>query len=233
MADPIESLSEDTDHALAAATDLRAWDAVRVGILGKQGRLTSLLKELGRLSPDERRERGAALNALRDRLTAAIDERRVVLEAETMAARLAAERVDVTLPPPLDLPGPIHPVSRTTEEVVAIFGAMGFAVAEGPDIETDWHNFSALNMPGHHSARADHDTFYLPAASPASRRACFAPTPRPCRSAPCWPHRRRCGSSCRAASTAPTTMPLTRRCSTNARGWWSTATSRSAILRAA
>jgi phenylalanyl-tRNA synthetase alpha chain len=161
--DAIASLEQEVSVALAGAEDLRAWDAVRVSVVGKQGRLTGLLKELGRLDPEARRERGAALNALRDRLTAAIEARRAVLEADAMAARLAAERVDVTLPSASAGPGPIHPVSRTTEEVVAIFGAMGFAVAEGPDIETDWHNFGALNIPGHHPARADHDTFYLPA----------------------------------------------------------------------
>ncbi len=160
--DALASLKDETDRSLSEATDLRALDAVRVGVLGKQGRLTALLKELGRLDPDTRRERGAALNALRDTLAAAIEDRRAVLEAEAMAAQLTRERVDVTLPSRLDLPGLVHPVSRTTEEVIAIFGAMGFTVAEGPDIETDWHNFGALNIPAHHAARADHDTFYLP-----------------------------------------------------------------------
>ncbi len=162
----IASLTEEVDKALAVATDLRALDAVRVATLGKQGKLTALLKELGRMTPDERRERGAALNALRDHLNAAIDVKRADLETSALAARVASETVDVTLPPPPDQPGLIHPVSRTTEEIVAIFGAMGFAVAEGPDIETDWHNFGALNIPSHHPARADHDTFYLPSASP-------------------------------------------------------------------
>jgi phenylalanyl-tRNA synthetase alpha chain len=163
--DALTALAEATDRALAEATDLRALDAVRVAVLGKQGSLTALLKELGRMSPDERRERGAALNALRDRLTAAIDARRDTLQAEALAARLAAERVDITLPPPPEAIGLIHPISRTTEEIVAIFATMGFTVAEGPDIETDWHNFGALNIPGHHPARADHDTFYLPPTS--------------------------------------------------------------------
>lgn len=165
MTDMIASLADETEAALAAATDLRALDAVRVAVLGKSGKLTALLKELGALSPDERRARGAALNALRDRLAAAIEARRGALETEALAARLAAEREDVTLPPPAEPLGALHPVSRTTDEIVAIFGAMGFTVAEGPDIESDWHNFGALNIPGHHPARADHDTFYLPAAA--------------------------------------------------------------------
>ncbi len=165
MSDPVADLSDRTIAAIAAAADLRALDTVRVGVLGKSGALTGLLKELGKLAPDERRARGAALNALRDELASSIEARRAVLEGQELAARLAAEREDVTLPPPATPIGSIHPVSRTTEEIVAIFGAMGFSVAEGPDIESDWHNFGALNIPGHHPARADHDTFYLPAAS--------------------------------------------------------------------
>ncbi len=162
MSDQLDALKHDTDRALTEAADLRAWDAVRVGVLGKSGYLTGLLKELGRLPPDERRERGAALNRLRDALTAAIEHRRAELDAASMQARLASERIDATLPPPPRTPGLIHPISRTIEEMHAIFGAMGFAVGEGFDIQTDWFNFGALNIPAHHPARADHDTFYLP-----------------------------------------------------------------------
>ena len=163
MSDDLEALRDATIASLDAASDLRAWDTVRVGVLGKSGALTGLLKELGKTAPELRRERGAALNRLRDELTAAIEARRVTLDAAAMDARLAAERIDMTLPPRPETPGSIHPISRTLEEMYAIFGAMGFAVAEGPDIESDWHNFSALNIPGHHPARDDHDTFYLPA----------------------------------------------------------------------
>ncbi len=164
MSDDLESLRQDTLAALAAAPDLRAWDGVRVGTLGKSGRLTLLLKELGRAAPDLRRVRGASLNRLRDELAAAIEARGKALEAAALDARLAAERVDVTLPVRREPRGSIHPISRTIEEIVAIFGVMGFRLAEGPDIETDWHNFSALNTPAHHPARTDHDTFYLPTA---------------------------------------------------------------------
>ena len=162
MSDELDGLRSETDAALAAAGDLRAWDAVRVGVLGKSGRLTALLKELGRASPEERRERGAALNRLRDELGAAIETRRRALEAADLDARLARERMDVTLPPRPTVTGLVHPISRTMEEMAAIFGAMGFAVGEGLDIQTDWFNFGALNIPAHHPARADHDTFYLP-----------------------------------------------------------------------
>jgi phenylalanyl-tRNA synthetase alpha chain len=168
MSDDLDALKQQTGADLAAAADLRAWDAVRVGVLGKSGSLTTLLKELGKVAPELRRERGAALNRLKDELAAAIEARRVVLEEAALEARLAAEQIDVTLPPRPRPVGLIHPISRTMEEMAAIFGAMGFEVAEGPDVESDWHNFGALNIPAHHPARADHDTFYLPPASPGA-----------------------------------------------------------------
>lgn len=167
--DDLAALQADTAAQLAAARDLRAWDAVRVGVLGRSGSLTGLLKGLGAVPAEQRRERGAALNRLKTALEAAIEARRLVLEDAALEARLAAERLDVTLPPRPHPPagaeqGAIHPISRTMEELTALFGAMGFAVAEGPDIEADWYNFGALNIPEHHPARQDHDTFYLPAA---------------------------------------------------------------------
>lgn len=161
MSDHLNAVQAETALLLATATDLRAWAAVRVGVLGKSGRLTALLKDLGKAAPEERRERGAALNRLKDTLTASIEARRVVLEAAALDAKLAAERLDVTLPARLATMGSIHPISRTMEEMSAIFGAMGFSINEGFDIETDWFNFGALNIPAHHPARADHDTFYL------------------------------------------------------------------------
>jgi phenylalanyl-tRNA synthetase alpha chain len=163
MSDDLEALKTETDEALAQAADLRAWDAVRVGILGKNGRLTALLKDLGKAPPEQRRERGAALNVLKDALTQTIEARRTALETAALETRLAAERLDPSLPSRPRPTGLIHPISRTMEEIAAIFGAMGFAIAEGPDVESDWHNFGALNIPSHHPARADHDTFYLPA----------------------------------------------------------------------
>jgi phenylalanyl-tRNA synthetase alpha chain len=170
MTDDLLLLKTETDTALADATDLRAWDAVRVGVLGKNGRLTGLLKELGRATPDERKIRGAALNQLKDALAEAIDARRRALETQALDARLATERMDVTLPPPVRQTGLIHPISRTMEEMAAIFGAMGFSIAEGPDVEDDWRNFGALNIPAHHSAREDMDTFYVPGATDPTKR---------------------------------------------------------------
>jgi phenylalanyl-tRNA synthetase alpha chain len=164
MTDDLDAIRQETEAALAGAADLRAWDAIRVAMLGKSGRLTALLKDLGTLPAEARRARGAALNRLKEALTDAIETRRRQLEEAALAARLAAERIDVTLPPRPLPAGLVHPISRTMEEMAAIFGAMGFAIAEGPDIESDWHNFGALNIPAHHPARADHDTFYLPPA---------------------------------------------------------------------
>jgi len=162
MTDDLVALRRETEMALAEADDLRALEAVRVRMLGKGGRLTSLLKQLGTLPAEERRKQGAALNSLKEEISALIEARKQVLEAAELNARLAQERFDITLPPRPQPQGFIHPITRTIEEMVAIFGAMGFEVAEGPDIETDWHNFSALNIPEHHPARTEHDTFYLP-----------------------------------------------------------------------
>src|SRR5271166_2938542 len=163
MSDDLQALQSETEAALVAAIDLRAWDAVRVATLGRNVRLTALLRDLGKAPPEQRRERGAALNQLKDSLTALVEARRAELENAELDARLAAERLDPTLPPRPRETGLIHPISRTMEEIAAIFGAMGCAIAEGPDIESDWMNFGALNIPAHHPARADQDTFYLPA----------------------------------------------------------------------
>ena len=162
MSDDLAQIQHDTEVALAAATSLREVDAVRVSKLGKSGKLTERLKQLGNLSPEQRRTVGAELNRLRDTLTAAIEVHRKIMEARELEAQLASERVDVTVPVSPHTAGLIHPITRTMEEMAAIFGAMGFTVSEGLDVQTDWFNFSALNIPAHHPARADHDTFYLP-----------------------------------------------------------------------
>jgi phenylalanyl-tRNA synthetase alpha chain len=163
MNDDLDALLNATNADLAAAGDLRAWDAVRIAVLGRNGSLTGMLRDLGKTAPELRKERGAALNRLKDALNAAIESRKAALEDAALDARLAGERIDPTLPPRPRDSGLIHPISRTMEEIAAIFGAMGCSVAEGPDVESDWYNFGALNIPGHHPARADHDTFYLPA----------------------------------------------------------------------
>jgi phenylalanyl-tRNA synthetase alpha chain len=146
-----------------AAGDLAALEAARVALVGKKGRVSELLKSLGAMDEGARRDYGARVNALKARVTDALDARKALLAEAALAARLASERADPTLPVRSgpEAEGRIHPVSQVMEEVVEIFAAMGFSVAEGPDIETDFNNFTALNIPAEHPARQDHDTFYF------------------------------------------------------------------------
>ena len=146
---------------VAAAADVAALEAVRVEALGKSGAISLLLKSLGGMSPDERREQGPLINGLRDRVAGALAERKASLEAAELDARLKAERIDLTLPPPPRRRGSVHPTLQTMEEMIAIFADMGFGVADGPDIEDDFHNFTALNFPPKHPAREMHDTFFF------------------------------------------------------------------------
>jgi phenylalanyl-tRNA synthetase alpha chain len=146
---------------IAAAATLDAVEALRVGALGKQGVVTALLKTLGSMTPDERLARGPAIHDLREGVTAAIAARKAALEAWALSARLASERIDMSLPAEPAPQGSVHPVSQVMDELAEIFADLGFAVATGPEIEDDWHNFTALNIPETHPARAMHDTFYL------------------------------------------------------------------------
>ncbi|HBH25854.1 MAG TPA: phenylalanine--tRNA ligase subunit alpha [Rhodospirillaceae bacterium] len=150
---------------VSAAGDAGALEAVRVAALGKKGSVTEALKRLGGMTPEERRERGPALNALKAAVAGAIESRRGALEAAALDARLATEAVDVTLPIRPERRGHIHPLTRTMENIAAIFGGMGFSRAEGPDVEDDWHNFTALNFPPDHPAREMQDTFFLDKAA--------------------------------------------------------------------
>lgn len=147
---------------IAAAATVEAVEAIRVAALGKQGWVSALLKTLGAMSPEQRQSEGPKIHAAREAVTAAIAERKGALESAALEARLAAERLDLTLPAPEALRGSVHPVSQVMDELAEIFADMGFAVASGPEIEDDWHNFTALNMPETHPARAMHDTFYFP-----------------------------------------------------------------------
>ena len=147
--------------AIDASASLDALEAVRVDALGKQGRVTQLLKKMGALSPEERQVRGPAIHGLREAVTAALAARRAHLEQVALDAQLASEALDMTLPVDAPAPGTIHPVSQVMDELAEIFADLGFAVASGPEMETDWHNFGALNIPETHPARAMHDTFYL------------------------------------------------------------------------
>ncbi len=148
--------------AIAAADTPDAVEALRVAALGKQGWVSALLKTLGTMTPDERLAQGPQIHAAREQVTGALAARKGVLESAALEARLSAERVDLSLPAPEAPRGSVHPVSQVMDELAEIFADMGFAVASGPEIEDDWHNFTALNMPETHPARAMHDTFYFP-----------------------------------------------------------------------
>ena len=157
-----ETLKTETLAAIAAATSLDALEEQRIASLGKQGSISALLKSLGQMSPEERQVQGPIINGLRETVTAAIAARKSALETAALDESLATERLDMTLPSPTHPQGSVHPVSQVMDELAEIFADMGFAVAEGPEIEDDWHNFSALNIPETHPARAMHDTFYFP-----------------------------------------------------------------------
>ena len=160
----LDTLERDITERIAQSSDETALEAVRVAALGKKGSVSDLLKTLGAMSPEDRKERGPLINGLRDRVQGALAARREALAEAALEARLASERVDVTLPvrEAPEVRGRIHPISQVIDEIVAIFADMGFSVAEGPDIETDELNFTALNFPEGHPAREMHDTFFLP-----------------------------------------------------------------------
>jgi len=162
MSDTIETLRNELLAAAGNANDLATLEEVRVAALGKKGRITGLMKELGGMSPDERKAAGQRLNLLKDEVAAALDARKALFETAALNARLAGESMDVSLPIRPEAKGTLHPISQTTAEIAAIFGQMGFDVADGPDIEDDFHNFTALNFPPGHPAREMHDTFFLP-----------------------------------------------------------------------
>jgi phenylalanyl-tRNA synthetase alpha chain len=169
----MQNLDDLTSEILAgvdAATSLDALEAVRIGALGKKGRVSLMMRELGGMDAEERKAAGQALNAVKDRIAAAIDTRQEALARAALDERLAAEAIDVSLPARPETEARLHPLSRTIEEVVAIFAEMGFTVAEGPDIESDHYNFTALNIPEEHPARQEHDTFYLPPDAEAKRK---------------------------------------------------------------
>lgn len=165
----LEALENDLIAQISAAADAGALEAVRVAALGKKGVVSERMKTLGKMSPEERKEMGPALNGLKTRVGEAIEAKKAALEDAALDARLATEKVDVTLPVRPEAKGKIHPVSQVAEEIVAIFSAMGFDVAEGPDIEDDFHNFTALNFPADHPAREMHDTFFFEPKEDGSR----------------------------------------------------------------
>ena len=164
MTDDLETIRQQIIEAAAAARTPDELESIRVGELGRKGRVTGLMKGLGAMDALDRKEAGRRLNTLKNQVAEAIETRRAELADDALDASLAEGSVDVTLPVRPESPGRVHPISQTIDAVVAIFGEMGFTVAEGPDIEEDWYNFTALNIPPDHPARQEHDTFYLPGA---------------------------------------------------------------------
>jgi phenylalanyl-tRNA synthetase alpha chain len=159
----LNALVQEARSLIAAAADMQELEQVRVQFLGKKSRITELSKALGQMGEEERRARGAELNEVREAVTSALNARREAMAAEALARRLEAERVDVTLPGRGSDPGGLHPVTRVMERIESFFTGIGFSVASGPEVEDDYHNFEALNIPAHHPARAMHDTFYFDA----------------------------------------------------------------------
>src|SRR5262249_3999194 len=165
------SLKSELLHAIAEANDLDRLEEVRVAALGRKGRVSELMQALGSLPPEERKAYGQVVNSLKDSVGEALEAKRRELTKTALGQKLATERADVTLPVregPL-AEGRVHPVSQVTDEITEIFAEVGFSIAEGPDIETDFNNFTALNIPPEHPARQDHDTFYLPEAPDGTR----------------------------------------------------------------
>ena len=161
-----DQTGQEAQSRINAAEDLNALEALRIEYLGKQGSVSGLLKTLGKMTPEEREEKAPAIQALRQSVADAITARKAELETAELEARLATETLDLTLPAPHGPKGSVHPVSQVMDELAEIFADLGFAVATGPEIEDDWYNFTALNMPESHPARAMHDTFYFPDTAP-------------------------------------------------------------------
>jgi len=161
----LNRLLEDALAAIGAATELPGLEQLRVQYLGKKGEITLQLKNLGKLPGDQRREAGQAINRVKQQITEALEARKEALQQAALEAKLAAERVDVTLPGRRVDQGGLHPVTVTMRRIEQMFGKLGFDVATGPEVEDDFHNFEALNIPPHHPARAMHDTFYFDAHS--------------------------------------------------------------------
>ena len=160
----MDKLEEAKNNGVAAASNaqnLQELDAVRVNFLGKKGEFAAFMRELGKLSAAERPQRGAVINEAKQAVIAAVEARREAIEKAIMDEKLSSETVDITLPGRRQLAGNMHPVSRTIERIKEIFGSMGFSVVGGPEIEDDYHNFDALNLPPNHPARASHDTFMV------------------------------------------------------------------------
>ncbi len=166
----LAQLKDEAQAAIESAANLQELDQVRVNFLGKSGMISAKMKTLGSLPPEERKDFGASINQLKNEVSAAIESSKSALELAALNARLADERIDVSAPVRSESKGSIHPISQVIEEVVAIFASQGFVVQQGPEIEDDFHNFTALNIPPEHPARQMHDTFYFPEDADGDRK---------------------------------------------------------------
>ena len=169
MMDNLDALGLKLTGMISDAADINVLEQVRILALGKKGNITALMKGLGAMEPKERKAAGQELNIFKQKISDLLDTRKLEIENTSLDARLAEEKIDVTLPIRPEELGTIHPISQTTDELISIFGEMGFVVAEGPNIEEDWYNFTALNIPVDHPARQEHDTFYINAEKEGQR----------------------------------------------------------------
>ncbi len=169
MMDNLDALELELTGMISDAADINVLEQVRILALGKKGNITALMKGLGAMEPKERKAAGQELNIFKQKISDLLDTQKLEIENTSLDARLAEEKIDVTLPIRPEELGTIHPISQTTDELISIFGEMGFVVAEGPNIEEDWYNFTALNIPVDHPARQEHDTFYINAEKEGQR----------------------------------------------------------------
>jgi phenylalanyl-tRNA synthetase alpha subunit len=205
----MDDLREKYLTLISAAADEAALEELRVQAVGKKGEISLHMRSLGKMSPEERQIAGPALNALKDEVNSALNARKSAMADAALEERLKSEWLDVTLPGRQRPAGTIHPISQVWEEVTAIFADMGFSVAEGPQIETDWYNFDALNMPGHHPALR----------ATIARRMFCAHIPARCKSAPWKKQVRQCGLSALVGCIGLTMIRPIRRCFTRLKVW--------------
>ena len=216
----MQELRDKYISAIAEAEDEAALESVRLAAVGKKGEVSLKMRELGKMTPEERQTVGPALNALKEEVNSAIAARKTALADAALEERLRTEWLDVTLPARRRGQGTLHPVSQVTEEVTAIFADMGFAVAEGPRVDTDWYNFDALNIPSHHPARAEMDTFYMHRAEgEIGLPMCCARTQALCRCAQWKKRGHLCASSAQAAFIARIMTRPTRPCFIRSKVW--------------
>ena len=213
----IKAIKEKYSAEITAASDLKTLDDIRVAALGKKGEVSMMMRGLGKMTPEEKKVMGPALNGLKNDIAAVIETRKAALEAAEMDAALASETMDMSLPVGSPV-GTLHPVQQVMEEMAVIFSDMGFSVAEGPDIETDFNNFTALNFPPGHPARDMHDTFFMTPSEDGEKKVLRTHT-SPVQVRTMMSQSRLSVSLRRDVRTVVTVTRPTRRCSIRSKGW--------------